>query len=371
MIPNGTDPFTMYSDTSKKGCGASLWQMQGNQNRLVGYHSKRLLDAVSRYSTSELELTGLASNISGFKHLLSKAEFTVYVDHLALCHILKAKRQAPTLRKLIEILSDYSFVVKYHKGSEMHIADFLSRNVDNDTDDPHEVIPITFVANDLFLHITDQNTSIRPELKEFFTICEEHVCDKCLVITRKMTSDQNLKVLDIKYSLKKPEHSEQTIIDVTIKNDPPAPLVQDEPPVQPEIPVVKPNRKYTKKSKSKDPPNTTPKKEPHDATIDPMAVEDIAEIPSEPIQVDKVEPSVHDFVVPPVHTKKVPPMVPPTIPQNNLPGVPLEPTYHSANKPPLQTGKSAFEGLSKILNPMPIDVTFRGELPVFDKVKEK
>ena len=47
MIPNGTDPFTMYSDTSKKGCGASLWQMQGNQNKLVHYHSKKLPDAVS------------------------------------------------------------------------------------------------------------------------------------------------------------------------------------------------------------------------------------------------------------------------------------------------------------------------------------
>ena len=79
MIPNGTDLFTMYSDTSKKGCGASLWQMQGNQNKLVGYHSKTLPDAVSRYSISELELTGLASNISGFKHLLSKTGFTVYV----------------------------------------------------------------------------------------------------------------------------------------------------------------------------------------------------------------------------------------------------------------------------------------------------
>ena len=54
MIPNGTDPFTMYSDTSKKGCAASLWQMQGNQNKLVGYHSKRLPDAVSGYSISEL-----------------------------------------------------------------------------------------------------------------------------------------------------------------------------------------------------------------------------------------------------------------------------------------------------------------------------
>ena len=111
-------------------------------------------------------MTGLASNISGFKHLLSKTEFTVYVDHSALCHILKAKRQAPALRlRKIEILSDYSFVVKYHKGSEMHIADFLSRNVHNDTDDPHEVIPITFVANDLFLHITDKNTSMKPEIE--------------------------------------------------------------------------------------------------------------------------------------------------------------------------------------------------------------
>ena len=85
---------------------------------------------------------------------------------------------------------------------------------------------------------------------------------------------------------------------------------------------------------------------------------------------DKVEPSVNDFVVPPVHTKVVPPMVPPIIPQNNLPGVPLEPTYQSTNKPPLEAGKSAFECLSKFLNPMPIDVTFRGELPVFDKGKE-
>ena len=170
-----------------KPAHASDMKKQENQQTAIYGKKQFAPDAVSRYSISELELTGLASNISGFKHLLSKTEFTVYVDHSALCHILKAKRQAPTLRlrKLIEILSDYSFVVKYHKGSEMHIADFLSRNVDNDTDDPHEVIPITSVANDLFLHITDQNTSIRPELKEFFTMCEEHVCDKCLVITRK------------------------------------------------------------------------------------------------------------------------------------------------------------------------------------------
>ena len=74
-----------------------------------------------------------------------------------------------------------------------------------------------------------------------------------MVITRKMTSDQNVNVPDIKYLLKKSEHSEKTI-NVTVKNDPHALPVQNEPPVQPEIPVVKPKRKYTKKSKSKDTP---------------------------------------------------------------------------------------------------------------------
>ena len=109
-------------------------------------------------------------------------------------------------------------------------------------------------------------------MKEFFTMCEEHVCDKCVVITRKMTSDQNVKVPDIKYSLKKPEHIEKTIIDVTVKNDPTVLPAQNEPPIQPEIPVVKPKRKYTKKSKSKDTPTTTPNEVPRD--------QDIAEIPS-------------------------------------------------------------------------------------------
>ena len=106
--------------------------------------------------------------------------------------------------------------------------------------------------------------------------------------------------------------------------------------MQLEIPVVKPKRKYPKKSKSKDTPSTIPNKVPHDKIIDPVAVENTAEIPSEHIHMNKVETSVNDFVVPPVHTKVVPPVVPPTIPKNNLPGVPLEPTYQSANKPPLK-----------------------------------
>ena len=117
LVPNNKDPFILYSDTCKTGYGAALYQVQQGEIKLVAYHSKRLPDAVANYSISELELTGLVSNISAFKHLLSKTDFTLYVDHSALVHILKAKKQPPTLRlrKLIEHLSDYLFVVKYLK----------------------------------------------------------------------------------------------------------------------------------------------------------------------------------------------------------------------------------------------------------------
>ena len=67
------------------------------------------------------------ANVVAFKHSLRNANFTVYCDHSALVHIMAAKREPPTLRlkKLIEHLSDYKFNIKFLKGKEMHISDFL------------------------------------------------------------------------------------------------------------------------------------------------------------------------------------------------------------------------------------------------------
>ena len=75
---------------------------------MVAYYTKRLPEAVANYSISELELTGVMANVAAFKHLLRNANFHVYCDHPVLVHILKAKREPPTLRlkKLIENLSD-------------------------------------------------------------------------------------------------------------------------------------------------------------------------------------------------------------------------------------------------------------------------
>ena len=92
VMPNNTGAFSLFSDTSKIACGSALYQEKKGKHRLVAYYSKKLPDAASRYSISELELCDLVANISAFKHTLRKnTNFTVYVDHSALVHILRAK----------------------------------------------------------------------------------------------------------------------------------------------------------------------------------------------------------------------------------------------------------------------------------------
>ena len=93
------------------------------------YASKRLPEAVRSYSITELELCSLAINIASFSHLLKRVDFDAIVDHLALTHIIKSKAEPATTRikRLLELISSYSFTLYYMKGKDMILSDFLSR----------------------------------------------------------------------------------------------------------------------------------------------------------------------------------------------------------------------------------------------------
>ena len=79
---------------------------------------KRLLEAAKNYSITEFEMCELAVNIESFDHLLKRVDFDAIVDHLALVHILKSKTEPATTRikRLLEVLSAYSFNLYYIKG---------------------------------------------------------------------------------------------------------------------------------------------------------------------------------------------------------------------------------------------------------------
>ena len=119
----------MYSDTSKFATGSDSYQIQNGKPQEETYASKRLPEATGNYSVTELEMCGLAINISSFVHLLKREDFDALVDHLALAHIIKSKAELITTRikMLLEILSFYLFNFYYIKGKDMILMDFLSR----------------------------------------------------------------------------------------------------------------------------------------------------------------------------------------------------------------------------------------------------
>ena len=144
-LPKAEGRFILYSDTSIEGTGSSLWQIQGGKPRLIGYASKTLLEACSRYSVTELEMSGLLVNMNLWKNLLKHREFDAAVDHAAVAQIMKAKTEPATTRimRLLDRLSVYSFNLYYVKGRDMILSDYLSRHRQKDLD-PSELIPISF-----------------------------------------------------------------------------------------------------------------------------------------------------------------------------------------------------------------------------------
>ena len=123
-LPKAEERFILYPDTSSEGTGSSLWQIQEGKPRLIGYASKTLPEACSRYSVAELEMTGLLVNMNLWKNLLKHREFDAAVDHGAVAQIMKAKTEPATARiiRLLDRLSAYSFNLYYIKGRD----DFVS-----------------------------------------------------------------------------------------------------------------------------------------------------------------------------------------------------------------------------------------------------
>ena len=112
---------------------------------MIGFASKRLPEAVRSYSITELEFCSLAINIASFSHLFKRVDFDAIVDHLALTHIIKSKAElaTPRIKRLLELISSYSFNLYYMKGNDMILSDFLSRQM-HDNSKPHWIIPISF-----------------------------------------------------------------------------------------------------------------------------------------------------------------------------------------------------------------------------------
>ena len=89
-------------------------------------------------------------------------DFDAVVNHLAITQIIRHKVEPATTRikRLLEVLSSYSFNLYYIKGKDMILSDFLSRQKIDDSN-PCEIILISFgirtVLQDKYYSLEGEN----------------------------------------------------------------------------------------------------------------------------------------------------------------------------------------------------------------------
>ena len=125
---------TLEVDASSKGLGACLTQ----QGKIVAFASKTLTETQKRYSNIEREMLAIVFGIQRFHTFLYGRYFTVASDHKPLSTITaKPINTAPArLQRMLLQIQGYHCTVIYKPGSQMKLADALSRlsNPENDTE---------------------------------------------------------------------------------------------------------------------------------------------------------------------------------------------------------------------------------------------
>ncbi|GJT99034.1 putative reverse transcriptase domain-containing protein [Tanacetum coccineum] len=122
-LPEGSEDFIAYCDTSKKGLGAVLIQRE----KVISYASRQLEIHEKNYTTHDLELGAVVFALKIWRRYVYGTKCTVFTDHKSLQHILDQKELNMRQRRWLELLSDYDCDIRYHPGKANVVADALSR----------------------------------------------------------------------------------------------------------------------------------------------------------------------------------------------------------------------------------------------------
>ena len=130
-------------DASQKGLGAALIQIDPaapESERVIAFASKSLTEVERRYANIEREFLAVVFGAEKFHTYIYGAKVLVESDHKPLETIqLKNLAQAPPrLQRMMIRLQQYDIQIKYRKGSELLLADFLSRYKPNASE--HEIV---------------------------------------------------------------------------------------------------------------------------------------------------------------------------------------------------------------------------------------
>ena len=132
--PDFNKEFILDTDASDYGIGDVFSQVEGNEERVIGYASRSLTKPERRYSTTRKELLAIFAFIQHFRHYLYGKSFIIQTDHNALKWLKSFKEPQGQVARWIELLAEFNFVVQHRPGTKHGNADALSRRAEKDNE---------------------------------------------------------------------------------------------------------------------------------------------------------------------------------------------------------------------------------------------
>ena len=125
-------PTRVTTDASNVGVGAVLEQLADGQWRPVAFWSRKLKDAETRYSATDIEWLAVVDAVTlVWRHFLEDIPFIVRSDHKALERKLHKSAHDPPISarqaRWIERLMPFALTYEYVSGEDNQVADALSR----------------------------------------------------------------------------------------------------------------------------------------------------------------------------------------------------------------------------------------------------
>lgn len=127
--PQPNAEIVLMVDASDTAIGAALQQVTKDGLEPLGFFSKKLSPAETRYSTYDRELLSIYRAILYFQYFVEGRQFVVYTDHKPLTHAFQQKSDKASPRQLrhLDLIGQFTTDIRHISGKENVVADALSR----------------------------------------------------------------------------------------------------------------------------------------------------------------------------------------------------------------------------------------------------
>ena len=112
--PKAYAKLQLKTDASATSLGGVLEQIYDDKIEVLGYYFKSLTDAQKHYSTDDLELLSVYSNVKYFEYMLLDKPFVIFTDKNLLLTVLQNLLKITLLGNCVNCLISVNLIVIFN-----------------------------------------------------------------------------------------------------------------------------------------------------------------------------------------------------------------------------------------------------------------